>query len=138
MQDILGSQITRERATAFNPQTKAVEVVEREVFEGLIIDESSPRDAESAFAAPILAEQILAGALKLENWNEDVDQWIARVRCVAKWFPERKFIVYSPEVDPLHQYIVNCLSVHQYIADCPELDPLGVHKYIHPCIVVYL
>jgi ATP-dependent helicase HrpB len=83
--------------TAFNAQSKAVEVVEREVYQGLVIDESTPRDAEPAVAGPILAEQISSGALKLESWNEEVEQWMARVRCVAKWFPERKFIQYADD-----------------------------------------
>jgi len=63
----MGERITRERVTEFNPQTRAVEVVEREVFDGLVIDESRPRDAEPSVAAPILAEQIISGALKLES-----------------------------------------------------------------------
>ena len=39
----------------------------------------------------------ISGALKLESWNEEVEQWMARVRCVAKWFPERRFISYSDD-----------------------------------------
>jgi ATP-dependent helicase HrpB len=95
--DVLGQQIVRERATQFNSQTKAVEVVERESFDGLVIGESPPRDADRAVAGPILAEQIIAGNLKLESWNEEVEQWMARVRCVAKWFPERSIIAFSDE-----------------------------------------
>jgi len=97
VEDVLGEQITRERTTQFNSQSKAVEVVERELFQGLVIDESAPRDAEPAVASPILAEQIINGGIKLESWDEEVEQWLARVRCVAKWLPERKLITYSDD-----------------------------------------
>ncbi|HEV8378122.1 MAG TPA: ATP-dependent helicase HrpB [Tepidisphaeraceae bacterium] len=97
VEDVLGEQIARERVIEFNPQTKAVEAVERAVFQELVIEESPPRDAEPSAAGPILAEQIISGRLKLERWNEEVDQWMARVRCVAKWFPERALIGYSDD-----------------------------------------
>jgi ATP-dependent helicase HrpB len=95
--EVLGHQIAHERITEFNPDTKAVETVERDSFDGLIISEFAPRGPDPKLAAPILAEQIIRGALKLESWTEEVDQWIARTRCVARWFPERRLIDYGDE-----------------------------------------
>jgi ATP-dependent helicase HrpB len=39
-------------------------------------------------AAAILAEEVTAGRLKLENWNHDVEQWILRLNQLADWCPE--------------------------------------------------
>jgi len=45
-------------------------------------------------AAALLTQQVLAGKLKLEAWDEAVEQWIIRVNRLAEWFPEL-------EVNPL-------------------------------------
>jgi ATP-dependent helicase HrpB len=39
-------------------------------------------------AAALLARQVLAGRIVLAEWTEAVEQWIVRVNCLAKWFPE--------------------------------------------------
>ena len=39
-------------------------------------------------AAALLAREVLAGRIVLTEWNEGVEQWIVRVNCLAKWFPE--------------------------------------------------
>ena len=38
-----------------------------------------------------------AGEIKLEGWDDHVEPWLARTRCVAGWFPEKKLLVYSEE-----------------------------------------
>jgi ATP-dependent helicase HrpB len=45
-------------------------------------------------AARLLTQEVLAGRIKIEAWNEDVEQWIVRVNRLAEWFPEL-------EVNPL-------------------------------------
>lgn len=44
-----------------------------------------PPDGE---AAAILAREVMAGNIVLTEWNEAVEQWIVRVNCLAKWWPE--------------------------------------------------
>lgn len=44
-----------------------------------------PPDGE---AAAILAREVQAGNIVLTEWNETVEQWILRVNCLAKWWPE--------------------------------------------------
>jgi ATP-dependent helicase HrpB len=36
----------------------------------------------------LLTREVLAGRLKLEAWDETVEQWITRVNRLAEWFPE--------------------------------------------------
>jgi ATP-dependent helicase HrpB len=94
-----GGRMMRGRITRYNPATQAVEALDREVFEGLVLEESILPDSrvEAGAAAVLLAGQVLDGALKLERWDSAVDQWIERVRCVADWFPERKLIRYDED-----------------------------------------
>jgi len=39
-------------------------------------------------AAALLTKEVLAGRLKLDAWDESVEQWITRVNRLAEWFPE--------------------------------------------------
>ena len=39
-------------------------------------------------AAALLAGEVQAGRIVLTGWTEAVEQWITRVNCLAKWFPE--------------------------------------------------
>ena len=38
-------------------------------------------------AAALLAREVLAGRIKIEAWDEAVEQWIIRVNRLAEWFP---------------------------------------------------
>lgn len=96
LREILPDRITRRRETVLNPDMLAAETLDREYFDDLLINEK-PAPVNVAEAAEILAEQIFKGALRLEKWDESVEQWIARTRCVAQWFPERRLITYSDD-----------------------------------------
>ncbi len=61
---------------------------EQTSFRDLVIKERPAGDASLEEAALILAEEVLSGRLTLKHWTNAVDQWIARVNCVAQWMPE--------------------------------------------------
>ena len=83
--------------TAWNKDLRAVEVAAEERF----LDTPIARKARPAKPSPEvereLAARIKSGEIKLEGWDEHCEPWIARVRCVAAWFPERNLIAYSDE-----------------------------------------
>jgi ATP-dependent helicase HrpB len=54
------------------------------VIEAKTSHEDAPLDA----AAALLTKEVLAGRIKLEAWDETVEQWITRVNRMAEWFPE--------------------------------------------------
>ena len=54
------------------------------VLEAKASSDEAPLDA----AAALLTKEVLAGRLKLEAWDEAVEQWIVRVNRLAEWFPE--------------------------------------------------
>lgn len=54
------------------------------VLETKVSSDEAPLDA----AAALLTKEVMAGRLKLEAWDEAVEQWITRVNRLAEWFPE--------------------------------------------------
>ncbi|HWZ96003.1 MAG TPA: ATP-dependent helicase HrpB [Opitutaceae bacterium] len=65
-------------------------------FRDLVLEAKagSDDDVPSNEAAILLAREVLAGRIKIEAWDENVEQWIVRVNRLAEWFPEL-------EVNPL-------------------------------------
>jgi len=88
--------ITETKLT-YNPTAQAVEEAEITTFGGLELSRVSRPPTNHAAAAELLAQQIIAGALRLDQWDEHVQQWIWRTRFVAGLFPERGLITYNEE-----------------------------------------
>ncbi len=58
-------------------------------FRDLVLESKSSSDeAPLNEAAALLTKEVVAGRLKLEAWDEAVEQWIIRVNRLAEWFPE--------------------------------------------------
>jgi ATP-dependent helicase HrpB len=74
-------------------------VVRRERrFRDLVLEAKPTADAPPAGeAAALLAREVLAGRIVLTEWTEAVEQWIVRVNCLAKWFPELEVTPIAPE-----------------------------------------
>ncbi len=57
-------------------------------FRDLEIRVERTDDVPTEQAAAILAAEVSAGRLTLDNWNHDVEQWIVRLNQLADWCPE--------------------------------------------------
>ena len=58
-------------------------------FRDLVLESKQTADEPpEGEAAAILAREVMAGNIVLTEWNEAVEQWILRVNCLAKWWPE--------------------------------------------------
>ncbi|HTX64688.1 MAG TPA: ATP-dependent helicase C-terminal domain-containing protein, partial [Opitutaceae bacterium] len=58
-------------------------------FRDLVLEAKPTGEAPPAGeAAAMLAREVAAGRIVLPEWNDAVEQWITRVNCLAKWFPE--------------------------------------------------
>lgn len=62
---------------------------------GICLEEGESTNVPADRAAEMLAERVLAGKLQLEGWNQDVENWINRVRWVASIFPEKGLSTYD-------------------------------------------
>jgi len=79
----------------YDEQAKRVIARRERRFRDLVLEsKASAEDVPYDEAARLLTAQVLAGKLKLEGWDETVEQWIVRVNRLAEWFPEL-------EVNPL-------------------------------------
>ena len=58
-------------------------------FRDLVLESKQTADEPpEGEAAGLLAREVIAGNIVLTEWNEAVEQWIVRVNCLAKWWPE--------------------------------------------------
>jgi ATP-dependent helicase HrpB len=82
-------------AVVYDESAKRVIARRERRFRDLTLEaKASADDVPLDAAARLLTQQVLAGKLKLEAWDETVEQWIVRVNRLAEWFPEL-------EVNPL-------------------------------------
>jgi len=83
------------RAVVYDAQAKRVVTRRERRFRDLVLEAKAGADeAPLNEAAALLTQEVLSGRLKLEAWDENVEQWITRVNRLAEWFPEL-------EVNPL-------------------------------------
>jgi ATP-dependent helicase HrpB len=74
---------------AFDSTTRRVVARRQITFHDLVVRTESA-EAPPDKAAEILAQQVIAGSCPLKNWDNTVEQWIERVNCCAKWFPDHQ------------------------------------------------
>jgi ATP-dependent helicase HrpB len=73
---------------SFDSTARRVYAEEQLQFRGLSIGSRKIEPPPLEQAARLLAQEILAGRLRLENWDHAVDQWILRLNLLSKHCPE--------------------------------------------------
>ncbi len=100
LRHLLPGRFTTVRELRWDPSRQVVVDLAEERFDETVIA-SKARDVTDARKTPgadgVLADEILAGRVKLNRWDEGVDRWLARVRSVAAWFPERSITRFDDE-----------------------------------------
>lgn len=80
---------TTEQSTAiYDTARKRVLSYRRTMYADLVLSEKEMGDAPAEDAAPLLAEQVVRGNLRLEKWDGHVLQWINRLTCLRQAMPE--------------------------------------------------
>jgi ATP-dependent helicase HrpB len=88
LRELFPTDVRQVRAVVFDAALKRVLARSETRFRDLAIDEQAAGDATPDEAAPILAREIAAGRLPLEEWDDAVDEWILRVNRLRDWMPE--------------------------------------------------
>jgi len=86
-----------DQVVEWNTTNRAVERVEVQTYDGLGLRRRTLGDADPEAAADLLVERIRCGDIALEQWDDKVEEWLTRCRCVASWFPERELVAYSED-----------------------------------------
>lgn len=95
LKEIFPEDYREARGVVYDEAMKRVVSRRERRFRDLVIEaKTSSEDAPLNEAAALLTKEVLAGRIKLEAWDEAVEQWVVRVNRLAEWFPEL-------EVNPL-------------------------------------
>ncbi len=88
LQEMFPEEFSDEVATMFDPITRGVTARRVTRFRDLVLRSGPGGEPEPISAAKIFADKVVAGDLSLPLWNDSIEQWIARLNCLAEWRPE--------------------------------------------------
>ncbi|MDP3073211.1 MAG: ATP-dependent helicase HrpB [Opitutaceae bacterium] len=89
LKEIFPDDFHETRTVAYDEQAKRVMTRRERRFRDLVLEaKASADEAPLDAAAALLTKEVLAGRIKLEAWDDTVEQWIVRVNRLAEWFPE--------------------------------------------------
>lgn len=89
LKEIFPDDFRETRGVTYDEQQKRVVTRREKRFRDLVLEaKSSSDEAPLDEAARLLTKEVLAGRIKLEAWDDTVEQWIVRVNRLAEWFPE--------------------------------------------------
>jgi ATP-dependent helicase HrpB len=95
LKELFPADYREERGVVYDAQMKRVITRRERRFRDLVLEaKMSGDDAPLSDAAALLTKEVVEGRIKIEAWDESVEQWIVRVNRLAEWFPEL-------EVNPL-------------------------------------
>jgi ATP-dependent helicase HrpB len=116
------ADFTERTAHFFDKSQNRVVVRREKIFRDLVL-ENRDRDAEPGPAASnCLAEEILAGNLRLNGWDDSVEQFIHRVNFLARLCPEQNLPPIGPD-ERHHIILLACdgATCYRDIKDTPIL-----------------
>jgi ATP-dependent helicase HrpB len=96
LREVFPQGFTEARAVAYDPALRRVVARQENRFRDLVL-EQTPDHPSPEEAAGILAREVAAGRLVLENWDTLVEQWILRVNLLRQWMPELGLLAITEE-----------------------------------------
>ncbi|MBT3605699.1 MAG: helicase [Candidatus Latescibacteria bacterium] len=97
LEDVHSDRIDLASNAVWNADNRAVEQVETHAYDGLVYHRVARPNADPTEAAEVLVDRIVVGEIALAKWDEDVEHWMIRTRCVRQWFPDRDLIEYDED-----------------------------------------
>jgi ATP-dependent helicase HrpB len=89
LSELFPGELRDERSVLYDPDSKRVVSRRERRFRDLVLElKSGSDDVAPDRAAALLAREVLGGRIKLDAWDESVEQWIVRVNRLSEWFPE--------------------------------------------------
>lgn len=123
LRELYPERVVDEKIVAWNRVKLVVEEVEQSRFDDLVFTQINRPTPDPAQSTALLASLVAQGELKLNQWDEEVTQWIARTRSVATWFSDRGLLTYdADDLEVIYQEICDGASRYTQIADRPCLE----------------
>ncbi|MEY4388175.1 MAG: ATP-dependent helicase HrpB [Verrucomicrobiota bacterium] len=88
LHEFFPDDMQRDLHTQFDATQKRVMAAELIKFRGLALSAKRVDPPPADAAARLLTDEVMAGRLKLTEWDEGVDQWIQRLALLAQHCPE--------------------------------------------------
>src|SRR5204863_7509492 len=88
LQEFFPEDMTRRQQVYYDATAKRVLAEEVLRFRDLALEKRRVEPPPADAAARLLAEEVLAGRIKLSGWDTSVDQWILRLDLLARTCPE--------------------------------------------------
>ncbi len=88
LRELFPADCKEARAVAYDPALRRVVAREEKYFRDLILEQNLSGDPPPDEAAALLAREVAAGRLVLDNWNDAVEQWILRLHRLREWMPD--------------------------------------------------
>lgn len=88
LEQLFPGDMTRRPEVYYDPAAKRVLAEEWLRFRDLILEKRRVEPPPADAAARLLAEEVMAGRLKLSGWDASVDQWILRLDLLSRTCPE--------------------------------------------------
>jgi len=85
------------KTVEYDEETRRVVARQKTLFGQMVLETKELPPPSPDEAAPILAAKVIDGSCKLKEWNDEVEQWITRVNCLAGWIPEISIPPIRPE-----------------------------------------
>ena len=95
--DLFTNEISEKTEVQWNAQAERVEIVQRLMYDQLVLDESRSSGAAGEEVTKMLAEAALTAGVDTFIERAIIDRFLARVEFVARNFPEAKFPVFSED-----------------------------------------
>lgn len=88
LEELFPEDLTRQARCVYDATARRVYAEEVRTFRGLVIEKRAVEPPPADEAARLLAAEILAGRLALEDWDHALEQWIVRLNRLSQWCPE--------------------------------------------------
>jgi ATP-dependent helicase HrpB len=89
LKEIFPGDYTSTQGVVYDEGAKRVVARRERRFRDLVLEaRAGSDDVPLDEAARLLTREVLSGRIKIEAWDESVEQWIVRVNRLAEWFPE--------------------------------------------------
>jgi ATP-dependent helicase HrpB len=88
IEEMFPDAIETTRRVFYDAASRRVYASEQMVFRGLVIGDRRIEPPPLEAAGKLLADEVIAGRLALNGWDEAVEQWILRLNLLGQWCAE--------------------------------------------------